>query len=182
MTRPERLDPTVDHGLPDCWLGAARQAPAPPELAEGRHGWNWSELDDAEARGVWLTLFDFVAYFNARYGARDEHRIPPCWALHGALVEEITTLCWTRHEAFVVAGSPSEAQAWHHRSLPGFLDRLGRWLGEGQRECQIGAHVGEPLHEATDGDDWLARAADIAEMESNLREAHHHRSDLGPAS
>ncbi len=67
--------------------------------------------------------------------------MPPRWAAHGALVEELTTLMWARWPAFEgPAATPEAAQTWHTYYLPGFLgpaeppgsgDRPSRSAGRG---------------------------------------------------
>ncbi len=84
---------------------------------------------------------EFVAYLNARYAWGTEHTMPPRWAAHGALVEELTTLMWARWSAFEgPAATPEAAQTWHTYYLPGFLgpaeppgsgDRPSRSTGRG---------------------------------------------------
>ena len=91
---------------------------------------------------VWRLLGDFVAFVNRRYVERAEQTIPPCWAEHGALVEELTTLCWARWHAFEgEEGTVGGAQFWHSYTLPMFLERMGRWLGPDRLvKCQNGKH------------------------------------------
>ena len=87
-------------------------------------------------------LEQFVAYFNGRYAWTTDHVIPPCWVLHGALIEEITTLMWSRWSAFESSdATPEAAQAWHTYYLPGFLTRVNIWLGNhAAAECRSGNH------------------------------------------
>jgi hypothetical protein len=71
-----------------------------------------------------------VDYFNARYAWTTEHTIPPCRALHSALIEEITTLIWSRWAAFQSdEADPTTAHVRHTYYLPGFLTRVTTWLG-----------------------------------------------------
>ena len=86
-------------------------------------------------------LVDFVGFLDARYAWSAEQLIPSCWAEHGALVEELTTLYWSRANAFQSAKPTIElAQTWHHQSLPGFYQRLKGWLGAGGGACRAGQH------------------------------------------
>jgi len=57
------------------------------------------------------------------------------------LVEELTTLFWSRHVAFEGAKPTIElAQIWHQQNLAGFYQRL-RWrLGDSGRDCRAGQH------------------------------------------
>ena len=115
--------------LPSCWRDAARALSGTPFRDDVRP-WNWLELDEHEAEKLWGYLEAFVAYFNARYGERAAHRIPPCWVLHGPIVEELTTLCFARWQAFSsIHASIGGAQYFHAYSLPSFYERLRFWLG-----------------------------------------------------
>ena len=67
--------------------------------------------------------------------------IPGCWAEHGALVEELTTLFWSRHLAFEATKPTVDlAQIWHQQNLAGFYQRLRWWLGDSGRDCRAGQH------------------------------------------
>lgn len=86
-------DTTGRQATPDL-----RPAVPPPELddpakEENRPGgWDWAAQTDTTAVYLADTVDCFVAYFNGRYPWTREQTIPPCWAQHGALIEEITTL------------------------------------------------------------------------------------------
>jgi hypothetical protein len=58
------------------------------------------------------------------------------------VVEELTTLWWTRWQAFESAhASIGGAQYWHTYSVPGFFERITRWLGADRLErCRQGLH------------------------------------------
>ena len=128
--------------------GDLRPAPRPPELAnpaleEGQPaGWDWSAQTDTGAALLVAHLEAFVAYLNGRYAWTREQTIPPCWASHGALIEEITTLMWSRWAAFQgpLAG-PEAAQTWHTYHLPLFTARITTWIGhEAAADCRSGHH------------------------------------------
>jgi hypothetical protein len=138
--------------LPVAWQGAARTGVAPFAFPADTRPWNWLELDKASANDLWRILAEFVAYFNARYGERPELCIPPCWAEHGPVVEELTTLWWARWQAFESAhASIGGAQYWHTYSVPGFFERITRWLGADRLErCRQGLHEGR-AEEAPEG-------------------------------
>lgn len=127
--------------LPACWVGDARDIPGAFSFGDGVRPWNWLELDGEDAQKVWSFVAGFVDFFNARYAPRADHRIPACWAEHGPLVEEVTTLAFARWQAFASAhASIGGAQYWHSYTLPGFLSRLQEWLGSHRRSCQYGEH------------------------------------------
>jgi hypothetical protein len=107
----------------------------------GRNGWNWVDRHGDEAATMAELLHGLVAYFNDRYAWTADHLIPVCWARHGALVEEITTLMWSRWSAFESPDATAEAaRSWHTYYLPGFLARVNTWLGSAGPECRAGHH------------------------------------------
>ncbi len=119
--------------------------PAPPLLAPLREEscpWDWAGCTGDGATQRAEQLGEFVAYLNARYAWGTQHTVPPCWAAHGALVEELTTLMWARWSAFEgPAATPEAAQVWHTYYLPGFMARLTTWVGrQALAECQAGDH------------------------------------------
>lgn len=129
--------------LPACWQPPAREIVG-VSFADDVRPWDWLELSEHEADKLWGYLDAFVAYFNARYGDRPAHRIPLCWPEHGPLVEEITTLAFSRWQAFSsVHASIAAAQSFHSYTLPGFYERLRHWLGTGLLDCQLGHHRAE---------------------------------------
>ena len=136
-------DTTARRATPDL-----RPALRPPELddpATGENrpgGWDWAAQTDTTAVYLADALDTFVAYFNARYAWTREQTIPPCWAHHGALIEEITTLMWSRRAAFQgPVASAEAAQTWHTYHLPLFTARITTWIGhEAAADCRSGHH------------------------------------------
>jgi hypothetical protein len=120
-----------------------------PPLVD-RNGWNWVKREGRDAAALAGLVEEFVEYFNARYAWTTEHLIPPCWTLHGALIEEITTLMWSRWSAFESEdGTPEAAETWHTYYLPGFLARVNSWLGNhAAAECRSGNHERSRLSKA----------------------------------
>jgi len=119
-----------------------------------------------DAAQMWDTLGNFVAYLDSRYAWTYEQLVPACWAEHGALVEELTTLFWSRHAAFEGDKPTIEAaQAWHHHHLPGFYQRLRWWLGENGSSCRAGQH---PEQSPASEVNQAATAARHAERRSTL--------------
>ena len=103
--------------------------------------WDWGGMSPEAAEAMWDTLEKFVAFLEARYAWSAEQLLPACWAEHGALVEELTTLYWSRLNAFEGPKPMVElAQTWHHQTLPGFYQRLRGWLGDRGGECRAGQH------------------------------------------
>ena len=167
--------PVPETTLPPSWLGAARTGTGHFAFEEDTRPWNWLELDRKAGSVLWRLLIDFVEFFNHRYGERPELRIPPCWAEHGPVVEEVTTLWWTRWQAFESAhASIGGAQYWHTYTVPGFFDRIGRWIGTDRLErCRQGLHEdrGEP-YAGSEGE-WTRRVERIALADTSLRALHH---------
>ena len=103
--------------------------------------WDWARMSPETAAAMWQALEEFVVLLDTRYAWTAEQLLPACWAEHGALVEELTTLYWSRVNAFEGPKPTVDlAQAWHHQSLPGFYQRLRGWLGERGGECRAGQH------------------------------------------
>jgi hypothetical protein len=120
--------------------------------------WNWAGQTDEEAGYLEAALGEFVAFYNTRYAWHKEHTIPPCWAEHGAVIEEITTLMWSRWAAFEGRqASPEAAQMWHSYHLPLFIKRVNTWIGaEAAADCRSGHHQPSRLAAAEPPDGWPA--------------------------
>lgn len=165
--RLNRAESTV---LPRAWTFEARGLFEPWQFPAGVRPWNWGELSPDEATTLWAALEEFVAFFNRRYVERLEHAIPPCWPEHGALVEEITTLYFARWQAFSSEhASIGGAEYWHHYSVPGFLQRMERWVGSDRLErCRQGLHEdAASIEPSTLG--WEARRAFVATTDQSQR-------------
>ena len=67
--------------------------------------WSWPDLDAEEAALAFALLGRFVDDFNTRYAWSPDQLIPPCWPAHGAIVEELTTLWWSRYASFDAPGA-----------------------------------------------------------------------------
>jgi hypothetical protein len=178
LARPE----TPTGSLGPSWLGDARTGVAPFAFEDNTRPWNWLELDRTAASQLWRILGEFVAFFNARYGERPELRIPPCWAEHGPLVEEITTLWWARWQAFESAhASVGGSQYWHTYTVPGFFERMTRWLGPDRLErCRQGRHEQRPDAERPQESASGITPNDVAAADIALREERGGRSTAGP--
>lgn len=161
-----RIDPAERDEVPKCWTEAARGLPGAFSFSSATRPWNWIELSAEEADQLFALLSGFVAYFNLRYGERPAQRIPPCWAEHGALVEELTTLYWARWQAFESPhGSIGGAQYWHSYTLPSFYERMARWLGSGLIRCQHGLHRDVDDRPIETARSWECRTEVIASLD-----------------
>jgi hypothetical protein len=163
-------DPAVRDEMPRCWDDPARGIPGAFFFADGVKPWNWIELDSEEAEKLWSLLAGFVAFVNARYGERPDRRVPPCWPEHGPIVEELTTLCFSRWHAFDSPhGSIDGAQRWHSQTLPSFYDRLASWFGDDLLACQQGRHRDrdDPVLESASS--WVVRTEVIQNFDVEHR-------------
>ncbi|MFC0627464.1 hypothetical protein [Kribbella deserti] len=100
----------------------------------------WRDLDPAVAAEEVERLASWVDWIVQRY--RIDHKsIPPCWAEHGALVEELSALhiLWTA--CYLEDASPSDAVGFH-RELDSALRRLREWSS--RRGCTRTEHRPEP--------------------------------------
>ena len=64
--------------------------------AAAARGERWAGQPAAPAAELTRHLDQFVSYLNSRHAWSSDQTIPPCWTAHGALVEELTTLMWSR--------------------------------------------------------------------------------------
>jgi hypothetical protein len=193
MTNPAA--PDYQQLAQPAWSDHARRfppagTPADPDFhAGGTWPWDWSTMTREQAERMWNRLEGFVAYLNDRYAWDHDHHIPMCWAFHGALVEELTTLYWSRWAAFCGPdANPDKAQAWHTYFLPPFYNRMATWCGGAQNlnKCQSGNHVLARRHEARDGEParWTAMTARLRENDEDSRPAESvgHAQDGQPAA
>ena len=165
----DRTDTTEDETLPACWQPPARELTG-IGFGDDVRPWNWTELSEQEADKLWTYLGGFVSFFNARYGERSAHRIPPCWPEHGPLVEEITTLAFARWQAFSsLHASIGGAQYFHAYTLPGFYERLRMWLGSELLGCQVGTHRASRPTSDVDAELWAERREEIRDADLWLR-------------
>jgi hypothetical protein len=85
--------------------------------------WCWRDLGPRAEEELWKELASWVGWIRARYPLA--RKIPPCWAEHPEIVEELTALWLAWQYAYVERGAPLTAAAdWHDRWLPGVLYRL----------------------------------------------------------
>lgn len=140
------------------WHDLARDLAEAGAFRVGVRPWNWLELGADEAALVWELLAGFVEFLNDRYGVDSATRIPPCWAEHGAVVEELTTLAFSHWQAFCSPeASITDAQSWHNRVLPTFYERLGRWLKGTRIHCDVGRHRDTETTARGDLEAWSER-------------------------
>ncbi len=181
------LDEAPQHGptpaarqlMQPAWTGPAREMPPAGSMADpdyqpgGVWPWDWTAIDARQARRMWTRVRGLVEFLNQRYAWDHTQLIPPCWAFHGGLVEELTTLYWSRWAAFSGPdASADRAQNWHTYHLPAFYQRMSMWCGgpHNLTQCQSGQH--QPPRRPTAADrvgEWGEATADVAQLDQDLR-------------
>ena len=102
----------VDRPVSDRAAGAAGADPEASGLVVLAE---WHELTPGELITAWAELRAWVAWLTGRYELTVDSRLPPCWALHPGLVEELRALKAWREEIYC-SGQPGQGQAaryWH---------------------------------------------------------------------
>jgi hypothetical protein len=85
----------------------------------------WRDLDPSTAAEELGHLTDWITWIIQRY--RLDHKvIPPCWAEHGCLVEELSALHTFWQACYLEDASPSDPLGFH-RDLDLALRRLREW-------------------------------------------------------
>ena len=176
---PETARLAVRQLMQPAWTGPAREMPPAGSMADpdyqpgGVWPWDWTAIDARQARRMWTRLRGLVEFLNQRYAWDHTQLIPPCWAFHGGLVEELTTLYWSRWAAFSGPdASADRAQNWHTYHLPAFYQRMHMWCGgpHNLTQCQSGQH--QPPRRPTNPDrvaEWAEATADVAQLDQDLR-------------
>jgi hypothetical protein len=125
-----------------------------------------------QAQRMWDRLEGFVAYMNERHAWDYNQQVPMCWAFHGAIVEELTTLYWSRWSAFSGPdANPDKAQAWHTYYLSLLHSHLAFWCGGAQdlNKCQSGTHVEARHHDGREGTQarWTELMVELRETDED---------------
>lgn len=97
---------------------------------------DWSRLSGVAAAEALAELDAWVRWLVARY-AIDPREIPPCWAEHGDLLEELSALHTAHRAAFDPAGPPTGPADWH-TVLANTRARLQ--LAVARTGCRAGQH------------------------------------------
>lgn len=109
---------------------------------------NWARLDADEATAAREALDEWVRWLVRRY-ALDHRDVPPCWAYHGALLEELSAMHTAHRACFDPAGSPMGPAEWH-QLLGNGRARLQLWSS--RTGCRPGEHRADaPPSWANDG-------------------------------
>ena len=94
-----------------------------PDVISTPRAWSWRDLGPRAEEELWSQLRAWVSWIRHRYPLAK--RIPPCWAEHPEIVEELTALWLAWQQAYEVPEAPlTAASDWHDRWLPGVLHRM----------------------------------------------------------
>lgn len=124
---------------------------------------DWRTIPAQEAEAAWQELREWVIWFTDRY--RLDHRVvPPCWYLHGALVDVLSALR-DRHRTDFDPLAPLSAPAEWHTAFQALEPRLRDWAA--RTGCTRDAHRDDmPITWPEDTERWNAHlAADRSERE-----------------
>lgn len=116
------------HDLADAVAGLADQLDNRRlgEPAGGTTPWCWRDLSATDAEVLWRELGEWVGWLRSRYPIAEQ--LPPCWAEHSELVEELTALHVVWNAAYRDPQAHATASAeFHDRWLPGVLARVKAW-------------------------------------------------------
>lgn len=101
----------------------------------------WFELSPQQRAEAWEGLCAWVWWLRCRYRLAIEDRLPPCWAEHPELIEELWALRVWRAEAYDrETGSGQSAVAWH-QALSTFLATTATFWAAG---CRAGHRRTKP--------------------------------------
>ena len=100
----------------------------------------WPTLTDTEVQARYEELADWISWLIERY-TLDHRTIPPCWARHGALVEELSALRtgWLTNYAQDARG---DAPLHWHTDFAAARQRLTDWTA--RTGCRPGEHRPAP--------------------------------------
>ena len=96
----------------------------------------WPSLKRDEKHGHLEALARWLTWLQRRY-ALDHRVLPPCWAQHGALVEELSALHTAWGVAYAVATGPEVPLRWHGE-FASARHRLAGWVA--RSGCRPGEH------------------------------------------
>lgn len=97
---------------------------------------DWTRLSGPPADEALATLDSWVRWLVTRY-AIGPREIPPCWADHGDIFEELSALHTAHRAAFDPAGPPTGPADWH-AILANTRARLQ--LAVARTGCRVGQH------------------------------------------
>jgi hypothetical protein len=118
---------------------------------------DWRHIPSADGANEWAELRDWVKWLKDRY-ALDHRVVPPCWYLHGALVDLLTALRDHHEYAFGELQPATAASEWH-RAFRELEPRLRDWAS--RTGCTRDQHRPDVTVEWPDDTGrWSAHVAD----------------------
>ena len=96
----------------------------------------WPALTEQEKEEQLEALNDWTRWLAHCY-ALDHRTVPPCWAQHGALLEELSALRTAWLTAFAVTSSGDAPLDWH-TNFAATRQRLADWVS--RTGCRSGEH------------------------------------------
>ena len=98
----------------------------------------WSALTQTEYDQQLQALGDWVDWLHARYQL-DHRVVPPCWAQHGELLEELSALRTAWLTAYAITARGDAPLDWHSQ-FAGARQRLTDWVA--RTGCREREHRG----------------------------------------
>ena len=97
---------------------------------------DWRRIGGSDAARRLFELDAWVRWLVCRY-AIDPREIPPCWADHGELIEELSALHTAHQAAFDPAGPPTGPADWHATFAN---TRVRLHVAVPRTGCRVGQH------------------------------------------
>lgn len=138
---PNALSESLAQPIPITW----RVDPADPDRT----------LNATDAERLWADLRDWVEWLVERYSL-DHRTVPPCWFLHGALVDELTALWGAWQVAYWPMGSAADPANWM-QVFANTRARLTDWTA--RRGCRPDDHRPDKSAPRPIGPSWDAHLA-----------------------
>lgn len=134
---PEPTTPPLE-AAPFIELMAAYRQPA--TAGAERLPWSWPTLSPGEREASATVLDGFVESYNRIWAISDTQAVPPCWHRHPALAHDLATLAWAYYQAYRDPTATPDLALRFQAQLPGFAERVDRWLGADPDACRAGQH------------------------------------------
>jgi len=117
--------------------------PAKAKSAGSRPATNWRRLKESVTSSELAALSTWVHWFVERYMLRS--LVPPCWALHASMIEELSALAAAWRGAYENQDATADAGLGWHEHLEMWR---ARWPNYNLDNCNIN------VHRATVDVDW----------------------------
>jgi len=96
---------------------------------------NWRSLKEPTRASELAALTGWVHWFVERYTLRS--LVPPCWALHAPMIEELSALAAAWRWAYENPDAPAEAALGWHEHLDMWRARWSTWNPD---NCNVNVH------------------------------------------